>query len=46
VSGEESALQVKLRADRLEGRGEVTLLAETELETVLLHAAERRPRCC
>ncbi|HEX2188022.1 MAG TPA: DNA repair protein RadA [Longimicrobiaceae bacterium] len=44
VSGEESALQVRLRADRLEGAaGEVTLLAETELETVLLRAAESAP---
>jgi DNA repair protein RadA/Sms len=44
VSGEESALQVKLRADRLEGSaGQVTLLAETELESVLLRAAERQP---
>src|SRR5512138_1320438 len=36
VSGEESALQIKLRADRLgEDCGEVTLLSETNLETVL-----------
>lgn len=44
VSGEESALQVKLRADRLDGAaGEVTLLAETELDTILLRAAESAP---
>ena len=44
VSGEESALQVKLRADRLGGAaGAVTLLAETELETILLRAAEVGP---
>jgi DNA repair protein RadA/Sms len=44
VSGEESPLQVKLRADRLQGAaGEVSLLAETELETVLLRAAESGP---
>ena len=44
VSGEESALQVKLRADRLGGAaGEVTLLPETELETILLRAAEQAP---
>jgi DNA repair protein RadA/Sms len=44
VSGEESALQVKLRADRLEGSaGAVSLLAETELETILLRAAEGNP---
>jgi DNA repair protein RadA/Sms len=44
VSGEESALQVRLRADRLgEGAGEVTVLAETELGAILRHAAELRP---
>ncbi|HEX2095246.1 MAG TPA: DNA repair protein RadA [Longimicrobiaceae bacterium] len=44
VSGEESAFQVRLRADRLEGAaGEVSLLAETELETILLRAAESAP---
>src|SRR3954468_24376011 len=35
-SGEESALQVKLRADRLdESAAEVSLLSETNLETIL-----------
>ncbi|MDB4948760.1 MAG: repair protein RadA [Gemmatimonadetes bacterium] len=44
VSGEESPLQVKLRADRLEGSaGAVTMLAETELETILLRSAEAGP---
>ncbi|MDQ3389504.1 MAG: AAA family ATPase, partial [Gemmatimonadota bacterium] len=44
VSGEESPHQVKLRADRLESpAGEVHLLAETELESILLGAAERSP---
>lgn len=44
VSGEESALQVRLRADRLgEPAGEVTLLAETELDAILLRAAEIGP---
>jgi DNA repair protein RadA/Sms len=44
VSGEESALQVRLRADRLgESAGEVTVLAETELESILTRAAELRP---
>jgi DNA repair protein RadA/Sms len=44
VSGEESAHQVKLRADRLEGpAGSVTLLAETELDSILLRAAESAP---
>jgi DNA repair protein RadA/Sms len=45
VSGEESAHQVKLRADRLdEDAGPVTLLAETELDTLLLRAAELNPQ--
>ena len=36
ASGEESALQVQLRADRLGGNaGEVSLLSETNLETIL-----------
>src|SRR5687767_15828679 len=42
VTGEESPLQVKLSADRLdEGAGDVELLSETQLETVLATAAER-----
>lgn len=44
VSGEESALQVKLRADRLdEPADDVELLSETNLETVLTTAAARQP---
>ncbi|MFL5381198.1 MAG: DNA repair protein RadA [Longimicrobiaceae bacterium] len=44
VSGEESAHQVKLRAERLGGdAAEVTLLAETELDAILLRAAEIGP---
>ncbi|HVT38994.1 MAG TPA: DNA repair protein RadA [Gemmatimonadaceae bacterium] len=44
VSGEESALQVKLRADRLGGQaGAAELLGETLLETILATAAERPP---
>ena len=44
VSGEESPLQVKLRADRLGGKaGEVELMSETLLETILATAAERAP---
>ncbi|HWZ57560.1 MAG TPA: DNA repair protein RadA [Gemmatimonadaceae bacterium] len=38
VSGEESPLQVKLRADRLGDAGDVALLSETNLETVLATA--------
>ena len=44
VSGEESPLQVKLRADRLgETAVEVELLTETLLETVLATAASAEP---
>jgi DNA repair protein RadA/Sms len=40
ASGEESPLQVKLRADRLgDGAGDVALVAETNLETILATAA-------
>jgi DNA repair protein RadA/Sms len=44
ASGEESPLQVKLRADRLDsGAGDVSLLSETNLETVLATAAAAGP---
>jgi DNA repair protein RadA/Sms len=44
ASGEESALQVKLRADRLGNEAaDVALLTETNLETVLATAASVRP---
>lgn len=44
VSGEESPTQVRLRAQRLEeDAGPVRLVAETELSTVLAHAAELTP---
>ncbi|MDA1080515.1 MAG: DNA repair protein RadA [Gemmatimonadetes bacterium] len=44
VSGEESALQVKLRADRLGGHAaQVSLLAETSLETILATTAHHPP---
>ncbi len=44
ASGEESPLQVKLRADRLDGgAGEVSLLSETNLETVLATSAAAAP---
>jgi DNA repair protein RadA/Sms len=44
ASGEESPLQVKLRADRLGGNaGEVALLSETHLETVLATAGATAP---
>jgi DNA repair protein RadA/Sms len=45
VSGEESALQVKLRADRLsDAAGDVEFLAETHLETIIAHLEATRPQ--
>jgi len=44
ASGEESALQVKLRADRLgDNAADVSLLAETNLETILATSANASP---
>jgi len=44
ATGEESAAQVALRAQRLGGAyDQVQLLAETDLDTVLAHAAQLRP---
>src|SRR3954467_11092929 len=44
VSGEESPLQVKLRADRLaDSAGDVSLLSETMLETVIATGAAQQP---
>ena len=44
ASGEESPLQVRLRADRLdESAGDVELLTETHLETVIATADAHRP---
>jgi DNA repair protein RadA/Sms len=44
-SGEESALQIKLRSDRLgdDDTGDVTLLSETNLETILTTASAVGP---
>jgi DNA repair protein RadA/Sms len=45
ISGEESPLQVKLRADRLaEASENVELIAETELETILATGSAMRPQ--
>jgi DNA repair protein RadA/Sms len=45
ASGEESPLQVRLRADRLdESAGDVELLSATNLETVIATAEARPPR--
>lgn len=44
VSGEESAMQVRLRAQRLEEiTDEVLVLPETELETILARSEKHRP---
>ncbi|MBA2615035.1 MAG: DNA repair protein RadA [Actinobacteria bacterium] len=43
VTGEESAAQVKLRADRLGGAGEVGILAETNLDEVCATLERERP---
>ena len=47
VSGEESAAQIKLRAERLPGAAlEVPVLAETDLDTVLATLDAERPEVC
>ncbi len=49
VSGEESAAQIRLRAERLTGGGgalEVPVLAETDLDTILATLRAERPEVC
>ena len=47
VSGEESAAQIRLRAERLRARAlEVPVLAETDLDTVLATLEAERPDVC
>jgi len=47
VSGEESAAQIRLRAERLPGAAlQVPVLAETDLDTVLATLAAERPDVC
>jgi len=44
VSGEESAAQVRMRADRIsEDAASVSFLAETDIDAILTHAAKLRP---
>jgi DNA repair protein RadA/Sms len=44
VSGEESAAQVRMRADRLSGgAADVVFVGETNLDSILAHATDRRP---
>jgi DNA repair protein RadA/Sms len=46
VTGEESAGQVKLRADRLGGGADVRILAETNLDEVCATLERERPEVC
>ena len=46
VTGEESVAQVRLRADRLGGTDDVSILAETELESVCATLERERPAVC
>jgi len=46
VTGEESAAQVKLRADRLGGAANVHILAETNLDEVCATLERERPEVC
>jgi DNA repair protein RadA/Sms len=46
ITGEESAAQVKLRAERLGGAGEVRILAETNLDAVCVTLALEQPEAC
>ena len=46
VTGEESTAQVKLRADRLGGGGEILILAETNLDEVCATLERERPDVC
>src|ERR671914_2245756 len=46
VTGEESAAQVKLRADRLGGAADVFILAETNLDDVCSTLERERPEVC
>jgi DNA repair protein RadA/Sms len=46
VTGEESAAQVKLRAERLGGTERVEILAETDLDAIAATLEEERPDVC
>src|SRR5262245_14518548 len=46
VTGEESVAQVRLRAERLGGAGDVSILAETELDAVCATLERDRPAVC
>ncbi len=46
VTGEESVAQVKLRAERLGGAADISILAETELDAVCATLERDRPDAC
>ena len=46
VTGEESVAQVKLRAERLGGADDISILAETELDAVCATLERNRPDVC
>jgi DNA repair protein RadA/Sms len=46
VTGEESVAQVKMRADRIGGAGDVQILAETELDAVCATLEREKPAVC
>ena len=46
VTGEESVAQVRLRAERLGGADDVSILAETELDAVCATLERDRPKVC
>ena len=46
MTGEESVAQVRLRAERLGGADDVSILAETELDVVCATLATRTPAVC
>ena len=46
VTGEESPAQVRLRAERLGGSGNIEIVAETELEAVCATLESERPDVC
>jgi DNA repair protein RadA/Sms len=46
VTGEESAAQVRLRAERIGGAGDIRIVAETDLDAVAATIAAERPAIC
>jgi DNA repair protein RadA/Sms len=46
VTGEESAAQVRLRAERIGGAGQIRVVAETDLNVVVATIAQEKPAVC